>query len=88
MRATAQIRSRLIPSTALVIPDDRAAEASCTRNGRQTEPCQSYSRWLSQLDVLTSGGPLPAVAYARRTPSADLQKRIRCCIAVVVGRDP
>src|SRR5512134_161156 len=43
---------------------------------------QSYSRWFSQLAVLTSGGPSPTDAYAIRTPSEAVQKRISCSIGV------
>jgi hypothetical protein len=53
--------------------------ASCSRNACHTGLRQSYSTWLSQLEALTSGGPFPATAYARRTPSFVLQNRICCC---------
>ena len=47
---------------------------------RHTGLCQSNSRCDSQFADLTSGAPLPEVATARRTPSADLMNRIVCCI--------
>src|SRR5688572_1076226 len=47
---------------------------------RHTGLCQSNSRCDSQFADLTRGAPLPELATARRTPSADLMNRIVCCI--------
>src|SRR5512138_2083841 len=47
---------------------------------RHTGLCQSNSRCDSQFADLTSGAPLPDVATARRTPSADLMNRMVCCM--------
>src|SRR5829696_2476156 len=48
---------------------------------RHTGLSQSYSRWVSQLATLTSGGPLPWRAHARLSPSVAVQKRICWCAA-------
>ena len=47
----------------------------------QTGLSQSYSMWLSQLPVLTIGGPLPTRAQARRTPSLLRQNCTSWCRA-------
>src|SRR6476620_4483217 len=56
-----------------------ASAPSWSRKWRQTGLCQSYWRWLSQHDATISGGPLPWIAYASRTPSAARQNLISCC---------
>ena len=43
---------------------------------RQIGLSQSDSRWVSHVATLTSGGPLPCIAYARRAPSAAVVKPI------------
>src|SRR6185436_10681345 len=45
-------------------------------HNRQIGLPHSKSRWVSQFDAFTSGGPLPTLAYARRTPSLVVQYRI------------
>jgi hypothetical protein len=46
----------------------KCAEKNCIQC-RQTGLCHSYSRCVSQFAALTSTGPVPASAQARRVPS-------------------
>ena len=57
-----------------------ASAPSWSRKWRQTGLCQSYWRWLSQHEATTSGGPLPWIAYASRTPSAARQNLMSWCV--------
>ena len=65
-------------AAAFVVADDRVPFASPSSQCRQTGLPQSSSRWVSQVAVRTSGGPLPWLAYAMRVPSADVQNRTVC----------
>src|SRR5258705_8342746 len=58
---------------------------SWSRKCRHTGLCQSCWRWLSQHETTTSGGPLPWIAYARRTPSCPRQNLTSCSNGEDVG---
>lgn len=51
-----------------------SSSSQCVQTGLRA----SYSTWLSQCAVRSSGGPLPIAAIAICAPSRDLQNRI-CC---------
>ena len=74
-RPSPTVRSRADRSGSAAGRDDRKRN-QC----RHTGLCQSNSRCDSQFADFTSGAPLPEVATARRTLSADLMKRIVCCM--------
>src|SRR5437899_2968655 len=56
-------------------------------HGRCTGLRQSNSRCVSQCGARTSAGPFPEVAYASRTPSGAVQKRM-CCSTALNGVCP
>src|SRR4029079_9744136 len=62
-----------------------AISPSWSRKCRQTGLCQSCWRWLSQQETTTNGGPLPWIAYAKRSPSSPRQNRIGERFATIAG---
>jgi hypothetical protein len=64
------------PTFQSVIPQPRSSNRTRRKwserkriQWRQTGLSQSYSRWVSQFEALTSRGPWPASAHASCTPS-------------------